>query len=197
MKLRILNGGHAAIAYSGALLGHHFVHDAMADGRIARWLDALTRREIVPTLSPIQSVSYDAYREKVAERFTNPEVGDTIPRLCQDGSNRQPKFILPTLRDALQQGLPMAGLALETALWCRYCAGTDDDGREIPPNDESHADLKARALAAKLDPGAFLSNTRVFGALGQDARYVEAFGAALESLWAKGTAATLEAFVAG
>ncbi len=195
MKLRILNGGHAAIAYSGALLGHHFVHDAMADGRIARWLDALTRREIVPTLTPIPGVSYDAYREKVAERFANPEVGDTIPRLCLDGSNRQPKFILPTLRDALAKGLPMAGLALETALWCRYCAGTDEAGREIPPNDESHADLKARALAAKAEPGAFLSNTRVFGTLGQDAGYAAAFGAALQSLWTRGTAATLETYV--
>ena len=140
-------------------------------------------------------MSYDAYGEKVAERFANPEVGYTIARLCLDGSNRQPKFILPTLRDALAKGLPMAGLALETALWCRYCAGTDEAGREIPPNDESHADLKARALAAKADPGAFLYNTRVFGTLGQDERYVAAFGAALQSLWARGTAATLEDYV--
>src|SRR5690606_14668677 len=104
MKLRILNGGHAAIAYPSALLGHHFVHDAMADPRIAGWLDRLTREEIVPTLAPIPGVSYDAYRAKVAERFANPEVGDTIPRLCLDGSNRQPKFILPTLSQALEEG---------------------------------------------------------------------------------------------
>jgi mannitol 2-dehydrogenase len=196
MKLRILNGGHAAIAYPSALLGHHFVHDAMADPRIAHWLDTLTQREIQPTLGPIPGVSYDTYRATVAERFANPGVGDTIPRLCYDGSNRQPKFILPVIRDALAAGGPIDGLALEVALWCRYCAGTDESGAELPANDDNHADLKARALAAKADPSAFLSNVTVFGDLGEDARFAAAFGTALAALWADGVAATLAAYSA-
>jgi mannitol 2-dehydrogenase len=197
MKLRILNGGHAAIAYPGALLGHHFVHDAMADARIARWLDRLTRAEIIPTLAPIPGVSYDAYREKVAERFSNPAVGDTIPRLCQDGSNRQPKFILPTLRDALTQGRPHAGLALEVALWCRYCAGTDEAGREIAPNDDNHATLRRLALETRERPEAFLANTAVFGPLGDDPAFRVTFGAAIRSLWSRGVAATLADYAGG
>jgi mannitol 2-dehydrogenase len=197
MKLRILNGGHAAIAYPGALMGHHFVHDAMADPRIAAWLDALTRREIQPTLRPIPGVSYDDYRALVARRFANPEVGDTIPRLCFDGSNRQPKFILPVARDALDRGLPLDGLALEVALWCRYCAGTDEAGREIPPNDENREDLHARALAAREEPGAFLSNAPVFGDLGRAPRFAEAFGRQLRSLWEQGVERTLGAYVRG
>ena len=197
MKLRILNGGHAAIAYSGALLGHHFVHDAMGDPRIARWLDRLTRAEIIPTLAPIPGVSYDAYREKVAERFSNPAVGDTIPRLCQDGSNRQPKFILPTLRDALAQGRPHAGLALEVALWCRYCAGTDEAGHEIAPNDDTHATLRRLALDARERPEAFLGNAAVFGPLGDDPAFRAAFGVGLQSLWSRGVAATLADYAGG
>ncbi len=194
MKLRILNGGHAAIAYPGALLGHHFVHDAMADPRIAAWLEALTAREIQPELKPIPGVSYDAYRALVRGRFANPEVGDTIPRLALDGSNRQPKFVLPTLRDALAEGRPVEGLALEVALWARYCAGVDEAGRAIAPNDEAWEDLHARALAARADPGAFLSNARVFGDLGGEPRFAAAFGAALASLWGRGVAATLAAY---
>ena len=197
MKLRILNGGHAAIAYPGALLGHHFVHDAMADPRISSWLDALTRREIQPTLTPIPGVSYDSYRELIASRFSNPEVGDTIPRLCLDGSNRQPKFILPVARQAIAEGKPYDGLALEVALWCRYCAGTDEAGNEIPPNDENWADLNARALQAKDDPGAFLSNALVFGDLGEDPRFAQAFGNQLRSLWERGVKATLADYVGG
>ena len=197
MKLRILNGGHAAIAYPGALLGHHFVHDAMADRRVSSWLDALTRREIQPTLAPIPGVSYDSYRELIAERFSNPEVGDTIPRLCLDGSNRQPKFILPTARQALAEGRPFEGLALEVALWCRYCAGTDEAGRTIPPNDENWDDLQARALRAREEPGAFLSNPLVFGDLGQDTRFAEVFGEKLRSLWSRGVEATLADYRGG
>src|SRR5690606_10376380 len=132
---------------------------AMADPRISEWLDHLTRTEIIPTLKPIPGVSYDAYREKIAERFSNPEVGDTVPRLCLDGSNRQPKFILPVLRDALANRSPYQGRCLEVALWCRYCAGTNEAGNPIPPNVDNASDLNVRALAARDDPGAFLSNT--------------------------------------
>jgi mannitol 2-dehydrogenase len=169
----------------------------MADPRISAWLDALTRREIQPTLSPIPRVSYDAYRELIADRFANPEVGDTIPRLCLDGSNRQPKFILPTARQALAEGKPYDGLALEVALWCRYCAGTDEAGNMIPPNDENWEDLNARALGAKEDPSAFLSNALVFGDLGQDPPFAEAFGTKLRSLWTRGVESTLADYVRG
>ncbi|SPF77994.1 mannitol dehydrogenase family protein [Pseudoprimorskyibacter insulae] len=197
MKLRILNGGHAAIAYPSALIGHHFVHDAMADPLIRDWLIALEEREIVPTLSPIDGVSYADYQALIVDRFSNPEVGDTIPRLCLDGSNRQPKFILPTLSDALASGKAYDGLALETALWCRYCAGVDETGNAIAPNDDNHAELKQRALEAKDRPQAFLENTTVFGTLGQNADYSAAFARHLSDLWNKGVKATLTAYIAG
>lgn len=195
MKLRILNGGHAGIAYPSALLGHHFVHDAMADPLIRGWLGALQTREIIPTLAPLPGVSYSDYQQTIVTRFSNPEVSDTIPRLCLDGSNRQPKFILPTLRDALTQGGPVAGLALEVALWCRYCAGTDETGQPIPPNDEAAADLKARALAARLAPAAFIANTAIFGTLGENPQFAAAFATQLDSLWTIGTAETLRRYI--
>ena len=196
MKLRILNGGHAAIAYPGALLGHHFVHDAMADPLISGWLEKLEQREVIPTLTPIPGVSYQDYLTKVVERFSNPRIGDTIPRLCFDGSNRQPKFILPTIRDALAAGRPVDGLALEVALWCRYCAGTDDEGNAIPPNDDNATDLKKRALAAKSDPSAFLKGSAIFGDLEDNAAFADAFAKHLTVLWDKGTRAHLSDWIA-
>ncbi len=101
MKIRILNGGHAAIAYPAGLLDIHFVHEAMEDRQIATFLETLTKREIIPVVPPPPQVDLEAYRRKVAERFANPKIGDTISRLCLDGSNRQPKFVLPTVRDRL------------------------------------------------------------------------------------------------
>ncbi|PHP29306.1 mannitol dehydrogenase family protein [Limimaricola cinnabarinus] len=197
MKLRILNGGHAAIAYPSALLGHHFVHDAMADPRIKAWLEALETREIIPTLEPIEGVDFEAYRRKVEERFSNPEIGDTIPRLCFDGTNRQPKFVLPVIRDALSKGQAIDGLALEVALWCRYCAGTNEAGEKIAPNDDNAEDLERRALAAKDDPQAFLSNEAVFGDLGAQPAFVAAFSKQLGALWTDGVAATLSRYARG
>jgi len=191
MKLRILNGGHATIAYPAALLGIGMVHDAMAEPLVAGFLTALERREIIPMVPPIPGVDFAAYFATVVERFSNPAIGDTIARLCQDGSNRQPKFILPVIAARLAQGLPVDGLALEVALWCRYCAGTDEAGRDIPLDDPMAAALREQALRAKDDPGAFLSLGAVFGTLGDDAGFRRAFAEALDGLWRDGVARTL------
>jgi len=196
MKLWILNGGHAAIAYPSALLGYELVHEAMADPTIRTFLTRLERSEILPVVPKIPGVDFDAYLTQVIGRFSNSAVGDTIPRLCLDGSNRQPKFILPTIRARLGQGLPVDGLALEVALWCRYCAGADEAGSEIAIADENAETLKAKALEARGEPDAFLRMPGIFGPLADDSRFREAFAAALRALWANGTRATLEAYIA-
>lgn len=196
MKLRILNGGHAAIAYPSALLGHRFVHDAMADPLVAGFLERLEQAEIIPTLPPIPGVDFDAYFRQVVARFSNPKVGDTIPRLCLDGSNRQPKFILPTLAERLKAGAGFAGLALEVALWCRYCAGTAEDGSPIEIADERAAELKARGLAARETPERFLEMSAVFGDLGRDPLFAEAFARSLGALWEDGVRSTLGRYLA-
>ena len=196
MKIRILNGGHAAIAYPAALMGIHFVHDAMADPLIAAFLEKLELTEIVPIVPPVPGTDLVAYFHLVAERFANPEVGDTIPRLCQDGSNRQPKFIIPSTRDRLAAGLDVDGLALVSALWCRYCAGTDDAGRPIPPNDEAAARLKTLALEARETPAAFLVGLDdIFGDVGSSPRFGERFARHLRDLWARGAKAVLTDYV--
>ncbi len=50
MKIRILNGGHAAIAYPSALMDIHFVHEAMEHPLIAAYLEKLTKDEIIPVV---------------------------------------------------------------------------------------------------------------------------------------------------
>lgn len=195
MKLRILNGGHAAIAYPAALMGIHFVHDAMVEPCITGFLSKLENTEIIPTVPAVPGVNFYKYLEQVVERFSNKEVGDTIPRLCLDGSNRQPKFILPTIFERLADNAPIDGLALEVALWCRYCAGTDDEGNFIEVVDENADRLRANALLAKSNPKAFLDMGDIFGTLGNDEKFVTAFSSALQSLWTQGTKATLVAYM--
>jgi mannitol 2-dehydrogenase len=196
MKIRILNGGHAAIAYPAGLLDIHFVHEAMEDSQIAAFLETLTRREIIPVVPPPPQVDLDAYRKKVAERFANPKIGDTISRLCFDGSNRQPKFVLPTVRDRLAAGASVRGLALVSALWCRYCYGESESGKAIPPNDPNWERLQSVAKPARNDPKAFLALRDIFGELADNSTYVGAFSSALSSLWTNGVRATLAKYLA-
>ncbi|AKH98978.1 mannitol-1-phosphate/altronate dehydrogenase [Hoeflea sp. IMCC20628] len=196
MKLRILNGGHAAIAYSSALLGHHFVHDAMADPLIAGFLNKLTVEEVLPTVPAIEGVSLTDYIAVVSKRFSNSALGDTIPRLCLDGSNRQPKFILPTIGARLSEGQSISGLALEVALWAHYCAGFRDDGEAIKLDDPNAARLRERALAAQSNPLEFLAMPDIFGPLTDAPEFKQAFAAALQRLQNSPTRTVLADYLA-
>lgn len=192
MKLRILNAGHAAIAYPAALLGHDYVHDAMADPDIAAWLTHLMRAEVIPVLPPIEGVDYAAYLETCVTRFANPAIGDTIARLCLDGSNRQPKFVLPSVADALAAGGSVDLLALEVAFWCAYLAASADKGAGITVEDERAESLVAAALRAPEDPAAFLAQEDVFGDLARDSRFVTAFARQLGQIRQHGVRAVLK-----
>ena len=197
MKIRILNGGHAAISYPAALLDIHFVHQAMADPQIAAYLERLTEREIIPVVPPPPGVDLGDYQRLIARRFTNPMIEDTIPRLCFDGSNRQPKFILPTAVDRLKSGATVNGLALVSALWCRYCHGETESGKTIAPNDPNWDRLQTAAKLARANPAAFLAMKDIFGEAAGNPVYVAAFSDALSKLWAHGVRATLTDYLAG
>ncbi len=197
MKIRILNGGHAAIAYPAALMDIRFVHEAMAEPLLVAFLEKLEREEIIPSVPPVPDTDLDEYFRLVARRFANTRIGDTIQRLCLDGSNRQPKFILPSVRDRLASGQPVTGLALVSALWARYCYGETDSGVPIAPNDAAWNRLTARAGEARSDPAAWLTMTDIFGDLAGDPAYAAAFARALGSLWQHGTRQTLARYLAG
>jgi len=189
MKLRILNAGHAAISYPSALLGFDCVHEAMADPDITAWLMQLMCDEVIPVLGPIPGVDYHTYLSTCVTRFSNPEVRDTIARLCQDGSNRQPKFVLPTIADALAKGRSVDGLALEAAFWCRYCA----DAVELV--DPRASLLRQAARDTRRDPQAFLALADVFGPLGQNEVFVRSFARQIEALWASDPRSVLRGYL--
>ena len=195
MKIRILNGGHATIAYPAGLLDVEFVDAAIARPAVRAFLEKVEREEILPIVPPVPNTDLERYLGSVVSRLENPKIGDTVRRLCFDGSNRQPKFIVPSVRDRLAQGLPVEGLALESALWCRYCFGETEGGRTIEPNDPSWDALTARAREAKEDPHAWLAMREVYGTLGEDERFAKPFGRWLEALWRDGTEAVLERYL--
>ena len=196
MKIRILNGGHATIAYPGGLMDIEYVHEAMAHPLIRGFLDKVETEEIIPYVPPVPGTDIAQYYTTIRARFSNPEIADTERRLCLDGSNRQPKFIIPSLRDALAAGGSIDGLALVSALWCRYCYGQTESGSLIPPNDPNWDYLQAQSKAAKAAPVVWLQMKPIYGDLNKDLRFVAAFTKALDSLWKNGTAATLSAYIA-
>ena len=198
MKIRILNGGHAVIAYPAALMDIHFVHEAMENPLVSGFLAKIEKDEIIPTVPPVPDTDIQDYFKLIVRRFSNPKIGDTIPRLCLDGSNRQPKFIIPAIADRLKAGKGVTGLALESALWCRYCYGETDSGKPIAPNDPSAWDrLQAASKQAKSDPSAWLAMHDIYGSAADSAEFADAFSTALNALWRNGTKETLIRYNAG
>jgi len=195
LKLRVLNAGHAILAYPAALLDIEHVHEAMAYPLVRGFLEKVERQEVLPVLPPVPGIDPERYLATCLERFANPSIADTIRRLCHDGANRQPKFILPTLADRLTQGLGVDGLALESALWCRYCAGTTEGGGAIAANAPDWDRLNAAALAARHDPAAWLGLRDIYGRLGDAPAFRDAFAEALQSLWRDGTEAVLQRYL--
>jgi len=195
MKLRILNGGHAIIAYAGGLLDITYAHEAMEHPVISAYMDRVERDEIIPIVPPVPNTSLADYLTLIQGRFANPRMADRIDRLCFDGSNRQPKFIIPSIADHLAQSTVPSGLILECALWCRYCQGKTDSGQEIASNDPNWAHLNETANMAVSNPRVWLDMTEVYGDLGQNVAFRERFSAVHTYLIENGVEATLNAYL--
>jgi mannitol 2-dehydrogenase len=164
---------------------------------IRAFLAKVAREEIIPIVPPVPDTDLNDYYKLVERRFANRKIGDTVRRLCLDGSNRQPKFIVPSIADRLKKGLAIDGLALESALWCRYCFGTTDSGQVIEPNDPNWDRLQAVAKIAKADPTAWLGMADIYGEVGTSPVMREAFTNALNALWAKGAERVVREHVRG
>lgn len=191
MKIRILNGGHAIIAYAAGINGIEYVHEAMANRTITAFLDTILTNEILPIVPPPAGHDLIEYKRQTLKRFCNPEIADTVRRLCFDGSNRQPQFIVRSIRDNLAKGIMPRGLILESALWCRYCYGIDERGQTIEPNDPRWNALTAAARAAKENPERWIEMRAIYGELADNRQFVSAFADALHLVWNQGANAAM------
>jgi mannitol 2-dehydrogenase len=195
MKLRLLNASHQALCYFGYLCGYRLVHEAAQDPLFRTFLLQYMDKEATPTLSPVPGVDLDEYKHTLIERFSNPEVRDTIARLCAESSDRIPKWLLPVIREQLSQGGQISRSAAVVASWARYAEGIDEQGQPIEVVDPLKEELMALAARDREDPDAFIANRRVFGDLVDDKRFVVAYRSALTSLHEHGARATLQSLI--
>jgi mannitol 2-dehydrogenase len=191
MKLRLLNADHQALCYFGYLSGYRYVHEAVADAAIAKLLVGYMDLEATPTLPPVPGIDLDAYKRTLLERFANPEIRDTLARLCAESSDRIPKWLLPVVREQLARGGPVTYAAAVVASWARYAEGVDESGAPIEIVDRLKERLTAAARTQRERPTAFIENRELFGDLADDRRFVDPYLHALESLHTKGARATV------
>jgi mannitol 2-dehydrogenase len=195
MKLRLLNGSHQAMCYFAYLAGYRLVHEAAQDPLFQAFLLDYMDQEATPTLPRVPGVDLDGYKHTLIERFSNPQVRDTVARLCAESSDRIPKWLLPVIRHQLAANGEIRRSAAVVASWARYTEGVDEQGQPIEVVDRLAGRLIRDARRQREDPGAFIANRDVFGDLADDERFVAAYLSALASLHQSGARATLESLV--
>ncbi|GAB2674554.1 mannitol dehydrogenase family protein [Thalassiella azotivora] len=197
MKLRLLNASHQALCYLGYLSGYRYAHEVCADPLFVDLLLGYMREEAEPTLAPVPGVDVAQYQQALVDRFANPEVRDTLARLCAESSDRIPKWLVPVVREQLERGGEVRRSALVVASWARYAEGVDEQGEPIEVVDRLRDRVTAAAARQSQDPLAFLRDRDLFGDLVDDERFTGPYLEALRSLHERGARSTVEAVVRG
>jgi len=191
MKLRLLNASHQALCYLGFLSGYRYAHEVCGDELFVRFLLGYMDEEATPTLAPVPGVDLERYKHQLIERFANPEVRDTLARLCAESSDRIPKWLVPVIHSQLASGGSIRRAALVVAAWARYAEGVDESGEPIEIVDQRRDQVMARARLLREDPLEFLAE-ELFGDLRGNERFTSAYRSAVESLHEVGARETLE-----
>jgi mannitol-1-phosphate/altronate dehydrogenase len=159
-KIRVLNGGHTALAYLAALEGVETFDAAMRVPHLNKHFQAFEIQEVLPAITINLPFSKEDYVAAIERRFGNQAIGDTIARICADGMAKFPIFIRPTLEGCFAQGILPIFSIRSIASWhvfaCHVAAG------KIPFNyvEPSWSDLEAM-----LGTEAFLTNQQLWGDL--------------------------------
>ncbi len=193
MKVRLLNGSHSALSYLSYLAGYRDVDAAMADPLISGFVRRYMDNDITPTLPPVPGIDLNGYKDTLITRFSNPAIRDQVLRLAEDGSQKIKNAIVPCLEYQLETEGSIRFAALALAGWFRFLTGTDEKSQPIPVKDPIAATLQARARVEPRNPMHLLGIQEIFGPrLSASERLRREVTAALESLYFKGTEATLE-----
>ncbi|WP_308364014.1 MULTISPECIES: mannitol dehydrogenase family protein [unclassified Microbulbifer] len=167
IKLRLLNGCHSLLAYSGYLAGFETVADVMQEPAFAALAERFLADEASAAVEAPADFDLAAYRGQLLERFANRALKHRTWQIAMDGSQKIPQRWLGTLRHQLQNGGSIELLCLALACWIRYVSAEDDAGKPIEVSDPLAQELKALCDANAGNPRelatAFLGFAPVFG----------------------------------
>jgi fructuronate reductase len=151
MKLRMLNGAHSMLAYSGFIAGHKYVRDVMADQSLAM----LVRRHMAQaarTLDAVPGIDLDHYAGELCARFANPNIAHETYQIAMDGTQKLAQRLIEPAMVALRRGLALDCYAFAVAAWMRYALGRKENGETYRLRDPRDTEIEALLSGAWHDP---------------------------------------------
>jgi fructuronate reductase len=196
MKLRMLNGAHSMLAYSGFLAGHRYVRDVMGDPALAA-LVARHMKAAATTLDPVPGVDLSQYASDLQERFRNPAIAHETYQIAMDGTQKLPQRLLEPAIVALERGQGIDAFAFAVAAWMRYALGRKEGGESYALRDPREKEIAAMLERAGKDAGAMadalLALPGLFpAALGGNPVWTDALKRRLALIMDKGMRAAIE-----
>lgn len=176
MKLRLLNAGHSVLGLLGAIHGHPTINACMEDKTFSIYLRAFLDVEATPILEDVEGIDLEDYKDILLARFANPNIKDSVSRICMESSAKLPKFLIPTIQENLANGGSIKFASLVIAAWCYYSdKGIDRHGHPIEIIDVMSSELHQAAKQTTKDPLAFLRQESLFGNLVKNERFTKLY----------------------
>ncbi|MGB5436153.1 MAG: mannitol dehydrogenase family protein [Maribacter sp.] len=184
MKLRLLNAGHSVLGLLGVLHGHPTINACMEDETFVTYLRAFMDTEATPILGDIEGIDLDDYKDTLLQRFANPNIKDSVNRICSESSAKLPKFLIATIHENIATGGSIKFATLVIAAWCYYSdKGMDRHGHPIEISDAMGTELHEAAKQTTTDPLAFIRQESLFGTLVKNERFTKLYTEAVQQIY--------------
>lgn len=156
MKLSLLNASHTLLSYPAYMEGFRKVDAVMADERYRAMIKLFMNRDVTPYVPVPEGVDLEAYKDQLIERFSNKAISDQVSRLCGDGIAKFAVYVVPILKQMLQDGKDISIEAFLIAVYCKYLIGARTESGENIAISEPHITPADRKLISGGSPAEFL-----------------------------------------
>ena len=186
MKIRLLNAGHSVLGITGAVHGHTTIDACMRDEVFAKFMRDFMNKEVTPILGSIEGIDIEEYKNNLEIRFGNPNIKDSVSRICSESSAKLPKFLIPTLLENLEKGGSINYATFLLAAWCLYShKRLNNKGEPLEIIDEQKNELHKAAKETENNWTAFLEQSRIFGNLINNERFKNEYTSIIQTLYEK------------
>ena len=120
IKLAYLNAAHSTISILGQLMGEDYVHDALENKIISRFVRELISSEVRSVCTAPLGFDIDDYVLRCFRRFENAALPYRTAQVCSDSSQKIQFRWFVTIESALKDGHVPRLFAFALGAWVRY-----------------------------------------------------------------------------
>ncbi|GAC33384.1 mannitol dehydrogenase family protein [Paraglaciecola polaris] len=187
MKIRLLNAGHSVLGILGSIDVQDTIDSAVQEPLFGRYLRLFMDSEVTPILEPVPGIELAQYKDVLFERFANPNIKDSLSRICLESSSKVSTFLLPTLLENLANEGKIECATLVIAAWCYYNdKRVNLNGQPLDINDVMAEELHSAAEQTAREPLAFLQLESIFSDVKSHPRFVTEYQKQIDILYRNG-----------